>query len=191
MFCIFFDSVYTWFVIALYFDYLKMINVIDPWDENKNIQEIHDAVFIDLKNEKNVNFEGEKVKFSKTEFANIKESLNYLNKQENILLQKNREKNGNIVKEVSEILDNIEKKWFLDEYSATHFSYEKWIAQKIKGFLKSYQWHLTLCMRWYWNGKQDYSHMYDDEMPIKIFLLDGIWQRIHLIDLNEKDWSRY
>ena len=80
-----------------------MINTITSADERKNdLQNEEGSVLDNLKDEKDVIFEGEKVKFSETEFVNIQEALAYLKKQENILLQKNREKNENVVLKTAE-----------------------------------------------------------------------------------------
>jgi hypothetical protein len=88
-----------------------MIDIIKLEDEDKNnLQNKKAPVLTNLKDEKNIAFEGDKVKFPETELSNIQEALQYLKKQENLLLQKNREKNENVVKEVSEILDNVQKK---------------------------------------------------------------------------------
>jgi len=89
-----------------------MVNIINSGDETtkKTINPVEENVANELKDENNVAFDEEKVKFPEAEFANVQEALEYVRKQENLLLQKNREENENVVKEVSEILDNVEKK---------------------------------------------------------------------------------
>jgi len=89
-----------------------MIDIIkvEDKDKNQNLQVVNDTVLSDLKDENDISFEGEKVKFHEIELLNTKEALKYLRKQNNLLLNKNKEKNENIVKEVSELLDNVEKK---------------------------------------------------------------------------------
>lgn len=113
-----------------------MINIIEPGDKDKNnLQNEKGSILNNLKDENNVDFDGDKVKFPEMELSNIEEALQYVKKHENLLLQKNREKNENVVKEVSEILDNIQNKW---DYLAY-----KQEMQDIKNFLKNYEWDLS------------------------------------------------
>ena len=121
-----------------------MINAIESADQgNNNRQDQKSSVLTTLQNENTISFDGDKVKFPETELTNIQEALAYIRKQEHLLLQKNREHNENVVKEVSEILDNVQNKWFLDEYSGDKFFHEKQTIKEIKDFLKNYEWDLS------------------------------------------------
>jgi hypothetical protein len=84
-----------------------MVDIINTDDEIKKTSDdsLKNDVANTLKEEQNVSFEGEKVKFPEAEFANVQEALDYIKKQENLLIQKNREKNSEAVKEVNQIID--------------------------------------------------------------------------------------
>ncbi len=116
-----------------------MIDVIKPGDEaQKNVQNEKDSVLTNLKDEKNVTFEWDKIKLPETEFTNIQEALAYIEKQENILLHKNRENNTEAIKEINDILDMYLAKGIIKKEDYMYKYY--W---KIKDFLLMYKWNLS------------------------------------------------
>jgi len=147
-----------------------MIDVINPADENINkevSQNSKNAVLSDLKDEKNVSFEWDVIALPEVKFTNIQEALDYVKKQENLLMQKNRESNTEVIKEVNGLLDSLYEAYLNPEYywgysnsksllskqdvkdflQNTNHTDSMWFYKKqiqdIRDFLQNYKWDLS------------------------------------------------
>ncbi len=126
-----------------------MINTIKPGDEKekKSLNSTSDDVLHELKDEKNVSFDADKVKLPETEFTNVQEALAYIRKQENLLLQKNRENNSEAIKELKDFVDILFKERLnpenLDKGRPYSLGYNKETLQKLKDFFENYKSDLS------------------------------------------------
>lgn len=127
-----------------------MINIIGSNHEatEKTANSVGGNVANELKDENNIAFDGDKVKLPATEFANIQEALEYVRKQENILLEKNRKNKSEALKEIYHVFDLIEEemkkqnelyKEYSDVYPAFRFS----SIEKLKDMLREYEWDIS------------------------------------------------
>lgn len=129
-----------------------MINVVNACDENKNqnLKGAHDAILTNLKDEKNVIFEWGEIKMPEVKFTNVQEALDYIKKQESLLIQKNRENNTEAVKELKDFMDLLFKYSLnpdnLDWARPYSLEYNQKALQKTKDFFESYEWNASKFM---------------------------------------------
>lgn len=108
-----------------------------------------DAILTSLTDERCVTFEGGEIIFPNVQFTNIQEALDYIKRQENLLMQKNRENNTEAVKELNDFIDLIFKYCLNpDNLVANSYSLEanERVSQKIKDFFENYVWSVSELM---------------------------------------------
>ncbi|MEI8091500.1 MAG: hypothetical protein WCG98_04660 [bacterium] len=143
-----------------------MINILDlknATPEEHKLSLETKSIINTLGDTRNVAFVNGKVHFPQTEFVSIQSALSYVKEQEYLLLQKNRENNGEAIKEISDILDLI-KKEFLSPVNPGEDgeSYRKWQlprhideVERIKTFLQNYDGDLSTFMNKVVKGRID------------------------------------
>lgn len=127
-----------------------MINTIKPGDETTKTNNIVGKTVADeLNDENNVVFDGDKVQFPATEFANIQEALEYVKKQENLLVSKNRENKSEALKEIYHVFDLMEEemkrqnKLSEEKYNTRWREFEFSDIEQLKNNLREYEWDIS------------------------------------------------
>ena len=150
-----------------------MIDIVNTTHENKNQEDSQNSkgeILSGLKDEKNVSFEWDEIKFPEVKFTSVQEALEYVKRQENLLIKKNRENNVGATKEINKLLDILDEiylhpEWYdnnktnlhskedvkeflknVDKWYRDPNGYQKDQIKKIKVFLQEYTWDLSYFM---------------------------------------------